>query len=148
MNVIEKLQALGALKGGPADKDALAKLDAALEEEFGVGLPADVEQFLGLMDGAEWNGLVVYATSAATDPIPAFLDRNLHFDATAGEAMDSLLIVGQVDDELLAFDVDTLEYLQLDRSSMEAIARFPSLETLIARVLEELGADEDLGAPA
>ncbi|MDJ1370488.1 hypothetical protein [Gulosibacter molinativorax] len=91
---------------------------------------ADLEEFLGLCDGFEWNGLILHGSEAmlrVQDDLP-----------------EHLFAVGQMDDRILVFDASEHSWNLLDAGALDIdqdADRFPSFTMLVAEAVSRRVSD-------
>lgn len=141
MSFLDQIKRLDGVVRAPATEEQVKLLEAEILDEFDVELPMDYVEFLKSSNGIMWNGLVLYATDEVEDApdgarIPAFRERNEHFDDYL--EIDEYMILGDFDDELIVYNLETLEYMQLDMVSLDINERFASLEGLMSQIINYL----------
>jgi hypothetical protein len=131
----------------PCSGPAVERLRARAHAELGAAIPDAYAAFLELTNGFEWNGLVVYASE--TTPMTGYADRFIQGLVEANgiwreyEPHRELLIFGDGDISLYAFNIRLSEYQILDRQSDTLLSVVGSFEALVARALEDHRFTED-----
>lgn len=121
----------------PAELDTLRR---RAHRELGVDVPDAYCGFLSLMDGLDWNGLVIYASK--TTPIMGYPDRFIEgfVEATRGwrdyEENSHLLFFGESGLSQYVYDPTKAEFQVLDRQSNALIERAEGLDQLLFKALK------------
>lgn len=139
--VDQELLSASAAVQPPGSPETLEKLEKMAQAVFSRGLPPEYAEFLKHMDGLNWNGLMIYASSmrVAADPensfIQGFVEANLLWrDYDPNKAY---LIFAESGLSKYVFNIATSEYQILDRSSMERVKSVGSFEELITNAVTD-----------
>lgn len=133
----------GAVRAG-ATAAGIEAMAGRLAERFGVVVPDDHRAFLGITDGLGWNGLYLYGTTPCrlTGAEEGEADCPDLEQANAArreyKPLDGLLLVGEVDDDFLAYDGAAGCYATLDRVSLDRFETFATLPDMVAAVVASL----------
>lgn len=119
-----------------------AQIEAArskLRAVFGATLPSEYASFLSRMDGADFNGVVLYGTGQTQEkPGPGVFWQELA-EANRlwrdGPGHESYLVLGETDMDLLTVDLDGTNPLLRDKVSGDVNERFASLDEAVRRLL-------------
>ncbi len=132
--VLDQIYETDALIVKAAADDDLSRCqkDLAL---IGVPLmPQDVLDFLGICNGAAWNGFEFFGTFQVTVRESGYTLKDL---ITANEewhqrkmGLSQMLVLGRFDDDLFVYDKKENQYLALDQLTLSEVDRFESFEEL------------------
>lgn len=124
----------------PCTETKLARLRDRSRAELAIDIPVAYENFLRIMDGLDFNGVMVYASEqtqsndASRANIFGFVETNLlHRDV---EALNNYLVFGQSDMDIYAMNIKANEYQVLDKVSLDVIASVGTFEELLAKAFE------------
>ena len=140
---IDDKKAYGGVPQPPATAEELRRLRERAKKELGVDLPQGYLDFLGLMNGLDSNGLVIYA--AETAPLAGYPNRkdmNIEgvVDANLGwwdlEDHKRYIFLGESGTSLFVQDREDGTFPELDRSSNDRMEEFPSFEAMLAYALK------------
>jgi hypothetical protein len=131
---------LGLSNQPPASPRLLSTLRDRAQDELGAPVPEGYVRFLSLSDGLVWNGLELYANETvplagySDHFVQGFVDANLaHRDV---KACRDLLIFGEANIDLYAYNIHHARYLILDRTSLDVTEEPSSFEDLLRKALE------------
>jgi hypothetical protein len=138
--VISAKSALGMSIQPPASDDQIARLRVEARQKLRAELPGDYIRFLRLMNGLDFDGLLIYGTDSAPiigvqdATLIGLLDANLGFrDASR---FGNLIVYGQSGDDLYLSDTSLTRFSISDRISLYPVHSFTSFEGLLAKALE------------
>jgi hypothetical protein len=144
---LENRLAHDAINGGRpllpgASPDQVAKISAQAEIELGVGLPSSLLRVLTVIDGFVENGVALYGIDQDVDDeetgtVPGILAQNLALWATSPETAHKYLFLGDSELWLFAYEIATLDYVALSRSSGRLVQRFSGIEALVNDMLAQ-----------
>jgi hypothetical protein len=135
----EALESANEASPPPCPPEALEKLEKMTQAVFSHGLPPEYAAFLQVMDGLDWNGLVIYASSTrpAGEPegafIQGFVEANLLWRDY--EPNKEYLIFAESGLSKYAYNLAQAEYQILDRPSMAVVKSVASFDDLITEAL-------------
>lgn len=144
--VVEKIRSLAAELGEKlepgASQSEVFELAERVWMEFGVTVPQEYLQFLRIVDGLEYNGLIIYGTKNSTlDPEASQLDlsemNRIAREVPRVELRDCLLI-GETSTGLLAFDGATGCFQYRDRIGVDRVESYPSFELLLTEEIARI----------
>jgi hypothetical protein len=148
--LIARLRRDGACLRASAGPEAIAAEAARLGKCLGIALPADCHTFLGLCDGLGWNGLYLYGVEPwrvddsedDASTYPGLLTANTRRREYKG--LEGILLLGEVDDDFLAYDETGTTYTALDRVSLDRLETYSSLADLLEATVAGLqGSDRE-----
>jgi len=123
-----------------ANAGDLAGLLRRIREDLGVEPPGDFMDLLRLSDGAVADGLTLYGSKPHSfddlempELVGANLDRHDYREDLAG-----FMLVGERDDDFLAYDAAGRLYWLIDRVSGDRMSSAPDLFSLISTLLTEV----------
>lgn len=122
-----------------ADADQIDRLRKAAFGAFGVELPDDYLAFLERSNGLDYNGLVIYDCESSPEHRSGgfwqgFVAANrLWRDNPANE---SLLVFGDSDMELYAYDLRSRGYCSLDKIAHDRVENYRSFDEMIDQALQ------------
>jgi hypothetical protein len=125
----------------PCDAERLARLRERAARELNTELPEGYTKFLGITNGLDSNGLVIYASE--TGPIEGHDDMSIEGIVEANQgywenpASRRFLFVGESGTSFYVLDRQDGAYRILDRQSQSMMEDLPSFEALLSRALEE-----------
>ncbi len=129
-------RAVGEQVQPPASPQAIQALSAFAREHLGAELPESYAALLSSVDGLDFNGTVLYATTERDLPgggtLLGFREANKIF-MEGGERHH--LLLGETGDELFAWDRQDGAWRILDRGSLSQLETFPDGDALLERVL-------------
>ena len=125
-----------------ATQAELTRLSKAFRQELGILLPDSVIDVLCLVDGFDWNGVVLYGVDTAyhDDQIESgmgILEENRFKWADYAETRQRYLFLGEVDLYLFTIDLSTGQATVLDRLTLVPKHRFSTLEHMINGLLHQ-----------
>jgi hypothetical protein len=136
LSLLKKSDGLLFIGANAAD---LAGLVRRIRDDLGIEPPDDLMDLLRQSDGAIADGLMIYGSKARAfdamempELVVANLDRHEYRDDLAGT-----LLIGERDDDLIAYDVAAGDYCLIDRASGEKMSRAPDLLAIISALIEE-----------
>ncbi len=122
-----------------ANAGDLAGLLRRIRDDLGAEPPGDYMELLRQSDGAIADGLMIYGSKAhpfdemeMPDLVTANLDRHEYREDLAG-----FLLIGERDDDLIAYDVEARDYCLIDRASGDRMSGAPDLHAMISALLQE-----------
>ena len=121
----------GAVPQNPATDAELARLRRRADEELGVELPAEYEEFLKRVNGLDWNGVLLYATETTT--IAGVVEMNLVLRDDPRFA--DLLALGSDGLDVYTYRTATGTYEIYDEVPHNLVASGLSFEDLMTRAL-------------
>ena len=135
LTLLKKSDGLLFLGTNAAD---LAGLLRRIRDDLGMEPPDDYMDLLRQSDGAIADGLMIYGSKAhpfdgmeMPDLVAANLERHDYREDLAG-----FLLVGERDDDLVAYDVEAGDYCLIDRASGEKMSGAPDLHAMISALLD------------
>jgi hypothetical protein len=123
----------------PCDEQRLSVLRLRVGEELGIAVPAELEEFLLVADGMNWNGLYLYpsaTTSLAGQPdvvLAGLVESNLDHRDTGGP--EDVLVFGHDSLDLFAWRSSTGEFQVLDLVPRDVLETLPSFDALMGVAL-------------
>jgi hypothetical protein len=117
-----------------AHADQLDRLQKAAVAAFGVELPDEYLAFLVRSNGLDYNGLVIYDCESSPEHRSAGFWQG--FVATNriwrdNPANESLLVFGDSDMELYAYDLRSRSYCSVDKVAHDRVETYPSFGEMI-----------------
>jgi len=145
-DILKKVAKEDAKYGGrpqpPAKAAELRRLKQEALDQLGYELPEDYVDFLEIVDGLDYDGVVLFGSS--TKPLVDKPDIELEGFIEANERMrkdlegaDQYIFFGTDNDEVLAFSFEKQEYLILDEVSFDPFESYYSYSQLVAAVLKK-----------
>jgi hypothetical protein len=138
---IDSLRKYGGSPQPPATAEEVRALRARARKELGVELPDAYCELLGMVDGLDSNGMVIYGCRTAC--IVGYDDRWIQGIVDANliwwelEAHKEYLFLGDSGISLYTLQLPDRKYQLQDRPSGSVLEEFASFEELLYRALEE-----------
>jgi hypothetical protein len=124
----------------PCDESALSDLRKRVSAELSAELPESYAAFLGLTDGLDYNGLVIY--SSITKPIVGYDDRFIEGFVEANisfrdlEAFRKYLVIANSGELLYLYEIASSRSLAVDSISLQPEEHFGSIEEMLGAALK------------
>lgn len=118
----------------PASPDAIARLRTHARHTLRTDLSEDYVTFLGANDGFDFNGHVIYGATEHKEP---FLSGFVEANERLGGAQARHVYYGESGDQLYAQNRTSRAWVALDRPSLDVIARYPSFDAMLTKVLRD-----------
>lgn len=135
LSLLKKSDGLVFLGANAAD---LASLLRRIRDELRMEPPDDYMELLRQSDGAIADGLMLYGSKAHSfdhmempDLVAANLERHDYREDLTG-----FLLVGERDDDLVAYEAGAGRYCLIDRASGERISTAPDLQAMVSSLLK------------
>jgi hypothetical protein len=122
-----------------ARADQVDRLRKAALAAFGVELPDEYLAFLVRSNGLDYNGLVIYDCESSPEHRSSgafwqgFVSANLIW--RDNPANESLLVFGDSDMELYAYDLRSRSYCSVDKVAHDRVETYPSFGEMIDQAL-------------
>jgi hypothetical protein len=136
-----KMHSYGMALQPPCPSDAIRKLNAASLKQLSHRIPDGYANLLALMNGLDWNGLVIYASHRTSIVghsdrlIEGFIDGNLAYRDF--EPMKEYLVFGDDGTSLYVYHTSEALYQIILSVGLSVMESFESFESMIATALEE-----------
>jgi len=124
-----------------ANAAELAGVLRRVRDALGVEPPEDYMALLRQTDGAVADGVMIYGSKnrdfdglSLPEVVEINLDRREY-----REDLDGILLIGERDDDFVAYDVEAGGYCLIDRASGEKMSRAPDLQAMIFALLDAPG---------
>ena len=136
----DQLHAKEPVRGAASDEQ-IATVQKAVIESLGAILPGEYEEFLRLSDGLDYNGLVLYGSTASPEQPDAsgFWQGLVAANQLWRESPEnsSLLILGDSDMDLFTVDLNGGNPARRDRVTGETVETYPSISSMLEAALSE-----------
>lgn len=145
MNLIDEVKRIASkyneILEPPCTEAKLKRLRERSRAELTTDVPNDYVDFLRIMDGLDFNGMLVYASEQTTSKdssqaeIFGFVETNLmHRDV---DVMRGYLVFGSDSLNIYVLDVRNNEYQVLDRASLDKATSFSSFDEMLEQAIKK-----------
>jgi hypothetical protein len=118
----------------PANNSELQYFVDRVWEFFDVRLPAQYENFLQIVNGLEFNGLIIYGTKNSDNYHASSLDlfemNEVLMDSLRASKLD-VIVIGEDSTGLLTYDINTKQFQFRDRIGLDSAEPFSSFEEVL-----------------
>jgi hypothetical protein len=126
----------------PANKFELQHFVDRVQENFGVRFPDQYETFLQIVNGLEFNGLIIYGTKNSENDLGAssldlFEMNEVLKDSLRASKLD-LIAIGEDSTGLITYDLNTKKFQFRDRIGLDKVEPFSSFEEMLKVVIEKV----------
>jgi len=126
----------------PANKFELQKFVDRVQENFGVRFSDQYETFLQIVNGLEFNGLIIYGTKNSENDLDAssldlFEMNEVHMDSLRTSKLD-VIVIGEDSTGLLTYDMNTKQFQYRDRIGLDKVEPFSSFEEMLKVEIEKV----------
>jgi hypothetical protein len=124
----------------PCRAEDIERLRQRARAELGADLPSGYVEFLGLADGLDWDGLLIYASRTAPltgnpqHTVPGLIEANQNWRTYAPNA--SLLFFAESGDDVFVYNIGKSQYEINERQSRRLIETLPSFEELLTEAVK------------
>ena len=135
--LLQRLKGADSALFPAADTIDLTELVRRARNELGFDPPPDYMEFLRGSDGAAAEGVLLYgARSHVVDGVdlPGVIETNLERRAYRGD-LEGVILVGEFDDDFIAFDRQKGGYCRIDRASGDRHHPTDDLGRMVADLL-------------
>lgn len=120
----------------------LQNFSAKLQKNYSITIPLQYAMFLQIVDGLEFNGLIIYGTKKSImDPYSSSLDFFEMNNVFQGELRDrgyDIIIIGEDSTGLLSFDNKMNQFQYRDRIGLDRVESFTSFEQMLKEEIEKV----------
>lgn len=103
-----------------------------------MALPDGLRRSMAHVDGAIWNGLMLYAGGPGPSGEVGAGDLvDINFQRRRFRPLRSLLVIGEWDDDWLVYDARADDYFIADRVTLDVFGRFADHEEMVAAAMAE-----------
>ncbi|TDR75717.1 YrhA family protein [Photobacterium lutimaris] len=125
-----------------ASKVELQGFTEKFKTKFGLEVPIQYEIFLKLVNGLEFNGLIIYGTkNSDNDPDASMLDifeMNKIFNDSLMFNRLNVIAIGEDSSGLITYDKDTKKFQYRDRIGLDRVEQFSSFDEMLSVEIEKV----------
>lgn len=119
----------------PANRTDLKNFADRIQQSYAVDLPLQYENFLQIVNGLEFNGLIIYGTkNSESDPNASSLDffeMNEVLQESLRASMLNVIFVGENSTGVLTYEKDAKQFQYRDRIGLDRIEPYSSFEEML-----------------
>ena len=132
----------GELLEPPATDSELNEFIDKANTVFSTDIPDEYIEFLKIVNGLEFNGLIIYGTkNSETDPNSSPLDlfeMNEMFHELDNPIISNLIVVGEDSTGVLTYDKSTKEFQYRDRIALDRIESYSSFREMLEMEVDKV----------
>ena len=123
----------------PCGEQELIDLNLTINRIFGINLPNDYLELLAIVDGLDWNGLIILASqqrviTGYTDRyIDGILDRNLAYRDNL--EMARYLVLGEDGTVMFSMDCHSGQYVVLSTAGLSVLESYATCSELLSSAM-------------
>lgn len=126
----------------PANSSELEDFVHRVQKIYSVTLPDQYKVFLQIINGLEFNGLIIYGTkNSESDPDASPLDffymNDVWQDSLRASMLD-VIVVGEDSTGVLTYDRDAKQFQYRDRIGLDRVELFSSFEEMLKVEIEKV----------
>jgi len=126
----------------PATKVELDTFYEKVSTIFSVDLPSEYKEFLLILNGLEFNGLIIYGTkNSELDPNSSpldFVEMNEVMRDSEGTSLPSVVVLGEDSTGIITYDSMMKEIQYRDRIALDRIEPYLSFEDMLKREVDKV----------